>query len=123
MPAPLDEDDHLRSGGGRGRSGEAGVGPGTVELDRIYVGDITYIWTWEGWAYLATVIDLASRRVVGWAVADHMRAELVCDVLRMAIAHRRPTPGLIFHSDRGTQYTSTEFTDLLADHEITQSLS
>ena len=82
-------------------------GPGTVELDRVYVGDITYIWTWEGWAYLATVIDLASRRVVGWAMADHMRAELVCDALRMAIAHRRPAPGLMFHSDRGTQYTST----------------
>jgi putative transposase len=78
-------------------------GPGTVELDRVYVGDITYIWTGEGWAYLATVIDLASRRVVGWALADHMRAELVCDALRMAIDQRRPAPGLIFHSDRGTQ--------------------
>lgn len=77
-------------------------GPGTVELDRVYVGDITYIWTWEGWLYLATVIDLASRRVVGWAMADHMRAELVCDALRMAITTRRPAPGLIFHSDRGT---------------------
>jgi transposase InsO family protein len=98
-------------------------GPGTVELDRVYVGDITYIWTWEGWTYLATVIDLASRRVVGWALADHMRAELVCDALRMAIAHRQPAPGLIFHSDRGTQYTSTEFTDLLTTHKITQSLS
>jgi transposase InsO family protein len=98
-------------------------GPGTVELDRVYVGDITYIWTWEGWLYLATVIDLASRRVVGWALADHMRAELVCDALRMAIAHRRPAPGLIFHSDRGTQYTSAEFTALLAEHQITQSLS
>jgi putative transposase len=94
-----------------------------VELDRVYVGDITYIWTWEGWAYLATVIDLASRRVVGWALADHMRAELVCDALRMAITQRRPAPGLTFHSDRGTQYTSTEFTALLADHDITQSLS
>jgi transposase InsO family protein len=98
-------------------------GPGTVELDRVYVGDITYIWTWEGWAYLATVIDLGSRRVVGWALADHMRAELVCDALRMAIEHRRPAPGVIFHSDRGTQYTSTEFTALLAEHEMTQSLS
>jgi transposase InsO family protein len=98
-------------------------GPGTVELDRVYVGDITYIWTWEGWLYLATVIDLASRRVVGWALADHMRAELICDALRMAIAHRRPAPGLIFHSDRGTQYTSAEFTALLAEHQITQSLS
>ena len=98
-------------------------GPGTVEVDRVWVGDITYIWTWEGWAYLATVIDLASRRVVGWAVADHMRAELVGDALRMAIAHRRPAPGLIFHSDRGTQYTSTEFTGLLAAHDMTPSLS
>ena len=78
-------------------------GPGTVEVDRVYVSDITYIWTWEGWLYLATVIDLASRRVVGWAMADHMRSELASDALRMAIATRRPAPGLIFHSDRGTQ--------------------
>jgi transposase InsO family protein len=98
-------------------------GPGTIEVDRVYVGDITYIWTWEGWLYLATVIDLASRRVVGWAMADHMRAELVCDALRMAANARRPAPGLIFHSDRGTQYTSTEFTELLAAHEMLQSLS
>jgi transposase InsO family protein len=98
-------------------------GPGTVELDRVYVGDITYIWTWEGWLYLATVIDLASRKVVGWAMAEHMRAELVCDALRMAIGARRPGPGAIFHSDRGTQYTSKEFTDLLADHQMVQSLS
>jgi transposase InsO family protein len=98
-------------------------GPGTVELDRIYVGDITYIWTWEGWAYLATVIDVSSRRVVGWALADHMRAELVGDALRMAIASRRPALGAIFHSDRGTQYTSKEFTDLLAEHGLVQSLS
>jgi len=98
-------------------------GPGTVELDRVYVGDITYIRTWEGWLYLATVIDLASRRVVGWAMADHMRAELVCDALRMAIENRRLAPGAMFHSDRGTQYTSKEFTDLLADHTMIQSLS
>jgi putative transposase len=98
-------------------------GPGTVELDRVYVGDITYIRTWEGWLYLATVIDLASRRVVGWAMADHMRAELVCDALRMAIENRQPAPGAMFHSDRGTQYTSTEFRDLLAEHKMIQSLS
>ncbi len=98
-------------------------GSGTVELDRVYVGDITYIWTWEGWLYLATVIDLSSRRVVGWAMADHMRTELVADALRMAIDARRPAPGLIFHSDRGTQYTSKQFTDLLAQHAISQSLS
>ncbi len=98
-------------------------GPGTVELDRVYVGDITYIWTWEGWLYLATVIDLASRRVVGWAMADHMRAELVCDALGMAIGARRPGPGLIWHSDRGTQYTSAEFTALLDENDMIQSFS
>jgi transposase InsO family protein len=98
-------------------------GPGTVEVDRIYVGDITYNWTWEGWLYLATVIDLASRRVVGWAMADHMRAELVCDALRMALAARRPGPGLIFHSDRGTQYTSGEYRQLLDANHIAQSFS
>ena len=73
------------------------------ELDRRYVGDITYISTWEGWAYLATVIDLASRRVVGWALADHMRTELVEDALTMAFANRAPQRGVIFHSDRGCQ--------------------
>ena len=83
-------------------------GVGTVELDRVYVGDITYIWTWEGWLYLATVIDLASRRVVGWSMADHMRTELVADALRMAISARRPGPGLVFHSDRGTQAVHVE---------------
>ena len=98
-------------------------GPETVELDRVYVSDITYIWTWEGWLYLATVIDLASRRVVGWSMADHMRTELVSDALRMALAARHPAPGLIFHSDRGTQYTSAAFTDLLSEHEMVQSLS
>jgi len=98
-------------------------GPGTVELDRVYVGDITYIRTWEGWAYLASVIDLASRRVVGWALADHMRADLVCDALRMAIEERRPGPGLIFHSDRGTQYTAAEFTGVLEANKIRQSFS
>jgi len=72
-------------------------------MDRRYVGDITYIATWEGWSYLATVIDLASRRVVGWALADHMRTELVQDALTMAFANRAPQRGVIFHSDRGCQ--------------------
>ena len=83
-------------------------GPCT-EIDRRYVGDITYISTWEGWAYLATVIDLASRKVVGWALAEHMRAELVVDALDMAFTHRRPAAGAIFHSDRGCQYTSADY--------------
>jgi putative transposase len=71
------------------------------EIDRRYVGDITYVATWEGWAYLATVIDLASRKVAGWSLADHMRTELVEDALTMAFANRRPERGVIFHSDRG----------------------
>ena len=72
-------------------------------LDRRYVGDITYVSTWEGWAYLATVIDLSSRRIVGWALADHMRTELVESALSMALSTRRPDAGVIFHSDRGCQ--------------------
>ena len=64
-----------------------------LELNRAWCGDITYVRTWEGWLYLATVIDLASRRVVGWAMADHMRSTLVADALRMAVESRRPLPG------------------------------
>jgi putative transposase len=82
------------------------------EIDRRYCGDITYIATWEGWAYLATVIDLASRKVVGWSLADHMRTELVEDALTLAFANRAPEEGVIFHSDRGCQYTSRDFADL-----------
>jgi transposase InsO family protein len=96
-------------------------GPG-VEIDRRWCGDITYVWTWEGWMYLATVIDIASRRVVGWAMADHLRAELVCDALTDAVNRRRPPPGVIFHSDRGCQYTSKDFRDLAAGLGVTLSL-
>jgi putative transposase len=98
-------------------------GPENFEIDAAWCGDITYVRTWEGWGYLATVIDLASRKVVGWAVADHMEASLVCDAMRMAITTRRPAPGLLFHSDRGSQYCSKVFRDLLGAHQITQSLS
>jgi putative transposase len=87
-----------------------------------WVGDITYIHTWAGWAYLATVIDCHSRKVVGWAVADHMRTELVTAALAMAIKNRNPPPGLIFHSDRGSQYTSTEFRAFCADHGVRPSV-
>ena len=96
-------------------------GPGQV-LDARYVGDITYIATWQGWAYLATVIDLASRRVVGWALADHMRTELVSDALEMAFGTRRPPTGAIFHSDRGCQYTSRDYRKLAIDHGMVLSL-
>lgn len=96
-------------------------GPG-VCLDTRYVGDITYIWTWEGWSYLASVIDLDSRRVVGWAPADHMRAELVGEALEMAFATRRPPRGVIFHSDRGCQYTSKDYRQLADAHGVRLSL-
>jgi putative transposase len=92
-------------------------------LDQAWVGDITYLRTGEGWCYLATVIDLASRRVVGFAMAEHMRASLVCEALGMAGKARRPKPGLLFHSDRGSQYTSGQFRAVLAASGIRQSLS
>jgi transposase InsO family protein len=95
----------------------------TEEMDRRYVGDITYIATWDGWSYLATVIDLASRRVVGWALADHMRTELVEDALKMAFAQRAPEEGVIFHSDRGCQYTSHDFAELARANGVVLSVS
>jgi transposase InsO family protein len=72
-------------------------------LDTRWCGDITYIHTWQGWLYLATVIDLASRRVVGWATVDHQRTDLIADALTDAVNRRRPAPGVVFHSDRGCQ--------------------
>ena len=73
------------------------------------VGDITYLRTWEGWLYLATVIDLCTKEVIGWSMATHMRTELICDAVTMAHSHRDIAPGAVFHSDRGCQYTSDEF--------------
>lgn len=90
--------------------------------DERWCGDITYVKTWQGWVYLATVIDLYSRRVVGWAVADHMRTDLVTDALRMALAQRQPESTVIFHSDRGTQYTSREFATFCTKNKIRRSL-
>ena len=87
-----------------------------------WCGDITYVKTWDGWAYLATVIDLHSRAVVGWAVADHMRSGLVTTALDMAIATRRPAAGVIFHSDRGTQYTSGDLDKYCTKNKIRRSL-
>ena len=93
-----------------------------AEANTKWCGDITYVRTWNGWAYVATVIDLHSRMVVGWAVADHMRTELVTDALDMAIARRRPPGKVIFHSDRGTQYTSTDFDKYCSENNIRRSL-
>jgi putative transposase len=92
------------------------------ELNQKWCGDITYVKTWAGWAYVATVIDLHSRAIVGYAVADHMRTSLVTDALDMAIANRSPNDGVIFHSDRGTQYTSSEFDRYCKQAGIRRSL-
>jgi putative transposase len=81
-----------------------------TEPNRLWAADITYIRTWEGWLYLASVMDLYSRRIVGWAIAEHLRAELVVDALEMAVQRRRPKAGLVHHSDQGSQYTSLIFT-------------
>ncbi|WP_233750439.1 MULTISPECIES: IS3 family transposase [Arcobacteraceae] len=88
-----------------------------------YVGDITYIPTGEGWLYLATVIDLYSRKVVGWSIDDSMKVSLVNDALDMAIKHRNPPKGLIWHTDRGSQYASYSHKDLLQKYGIIQSMS
>lgn len=90
--------------------------------DQKWCGDITYVKTWKGWAYFATVIDLHSRKLVGWATSDHMRTDLVIEALDMAIRIRKPGPGVIFHSDRGSQYTSGEFASFCSSHRIRQSM-
>jgi putative transposase len=77
--------------------------------NQLWVADITYLRTWEGWLYLAAVQDAYSRAIVGWSMAEHMRSELVVDALQMAVARRRPEPGLIHHSDQGSQYVSLAF--------------
>ena len=87
-----------------------------------FVGDITYIHTWEGWLYLSTVIDLCTKEVVGWAMADHMRTSLICDAVSMAHNHRTIVDGAIFHSDRGRQYTSEEFANHLTSLNMRGSM-
>lgn len=93
------------------------------QVDQIYAADVTYIWTQEGWLYLAVVIDLCSRKVVGWSMSSRMKAKLVCDALTMAIWQRKPNAGLIHHSDRGSQYASEAFRKLLKAHGIKGSMS
>jgi putative transposase len=90
--------------------------------DRLWVADITSLRTWEGWLYLAAVQDVFSRRIVGWSMADHMRTELVLDALQMALEHRRPAPGLIHHSDQGSQYVSLAFGQTARAAGIAQSM-
>jgi putative transposase len=90
--------------------------------DVLWVADITYLRTWEGWVYLAAVQDAYSRRIVGWSMADHMRAELVVDALQMALHRRRPGPGLIHHSDQGSQYVALGFGQKARDAGIAVSM-
>jgi len=92
--------------------------------NQIWATDITYVWTWEGWIYLAVVLDLFSRRVVGWRAADHMRTDLVLEALDMALGQRSLAGGaLLHHSDRGSQYASEFYQRALADHGISCSMS
>ena len=93
------------------------------EPDRVWAGDITYLATAEGWLYLAVIIDLCSRRVVGWATSDSLETKVCLDALRDALQARHPAPGLIHHSDRGTQYASTEYRELLRQHGFVCSMS
>ena len=88
-----------------------------------WVGDITYVWTREGWVYLGVIIDLFSRRVVGWAISNRMKQDLALRALNMAIAIRRPPPGCIHHTDRGAQYCAHDYQKLLHQHGLKLSMS
>lgn len=96
---------------------------GASSPNQIWTADITYLDTAEGWLYLATVLDLYSRRVVGWAMAEHMETSLVRDALQMALTQRQPAVGLLHHSDRGRQYGSAEYQALLAAYGVQCSMS
>jgi len=91
--------------------------------DRVWLADLTYIWTAEGWLYLAAVLDLYTRRVVGWAMADHLGHELAMAALDMAIARQRPLPGLIHHADRGVQFAAHRYRARLLAHGMLCSMS
>ena len=93
------------------------------EKDTVYAGDITYIWTQEGWLYLAVILDLYSRKVVGWSMSSRMNSQMVCDALTMAIWNRKPSRGLICHSDRGSQYASKKYRKLLEANGFLGSMS
>jgi putative transposase len=94
-----------------------------VEPNQVWTTDITYLETAQGWLYLAAIIDLHSRMVVGFAIADHMKSSLVTDALKMAWFRRQPPPGLIMHSDRGSQYCGKQWTDLLQQYKMLASMS
>jgi len=94
-----------------------------AEPNRVWVADITYIWTLEGWVYLSSVMDLFSRKIVGWSLAAHMKKELSIQALERAIATRQPCEGLLHHSDRGSQYSSQDYIDILKEKEMVISMS
>ena len=91
--------------------------------NQVWLADITYLHTGEGWLYLAAILDLATRKVVGWSMREHMRAELTCAALTMAIQRQRPAPGLLHHSDRGGQYAADDYRKLLGAAGMQQSMS
>jgi putative transposase len=93
------------------------------EPDRVWASDITYIYTEQGWLYLSTVMDLYSRRIVGWSMNERMTEHLVIDALEMAVGARRPAPGLLHHSDRGSQYAGRKYQDKLKKHDMICSMS
>ena len=96
---------------------------GGWRVNQAWVSDITYIATSEGWLYLACVMDLASRRIVGWSMSDRIKAELVCQALKSAYWRRKPGAGLIMHTDRGSQYASDDYRQLIMDYAMTPSMS
>ena len=91
--------------------------------DRVWASDITYVWTSQGWVYLAVVMDLFSRQIVGWAADKHMQSKLTIDALAMAYCRRKPCKGLLHHSDRGIQYACTDYQDRLKQYKMTPSMS
>ena len=91
--------------------------------DRVWVADLTYIWTREGWLYLAVILDLFSRRVVGWSMSKRITSQLTLEALSVALWSRKPSPGLLHHSDRGSQYTCGDYRDVLDEHGVLCSMS
>ena len=114
----------------KGRRLESAIAPNSLDREftaaapnQKWVADFTYVWTTEGWLYVAAVLDLFARRIVGWSMKARMTADLVTDALIMAIWRRQPDPELLHHSDQGSQYTCEQFQQLLADHGIECSMS
>ena len=91
--------------------------------NKVWVSDITFIWTREGWLYLAAILDIFNRQIVGWSMGDTLSHGILADALHKALMQRKPDPGVMFHSDRGTQYASYAFRELMERHGFVQSMS